>query len=310
MDVGDLFWRTTWECTPRRQFHRLRRPRSLRSVVAGKRVVLTGASSGIGRETALLLGNAGAEVVLVARRAHRLAQVAEGIDGASVHVCPCDLTDPDQTARLTTQILEMGGADLLINNAGHSIRRALANSRDPFNDIERQVRLNFLGALRLTLPLLADMRARGGGHIVNVSTFGTQIGALPHFAGYLASKAAFEAFARSTAPETRGDGVRWTIINMPLVRTDMSARGGINQNSAMSARSAARVIAHAVVHRPARISHPVGLAARLSDLLFPRTMERVMSRSVDPVRNRQVPLAGGAAGAGLQPARPSRDGSG
>jgi short-subunit dehydrogenase len=283
MDIGDLIWRATGELLPGRHVRRLRHPRSLRSVVEGKRVVLTGASSGIGRETAMLLGGAGAEVVLVARRGKHLEEVAERIGKAHVHVC--DLTDEGQVEGLVKSVLELGGADVLINNAGHSIRRALINSRNPFGDIDRQMRLNFYGALRLTLPLLEDMRARGGGHIVNVSTFGTQIGALPQFTGYLASKAAFEGFVRSAAPETRGDGVHWSIVNMPLVRTPMIGRVGIYDGSpAMSPRSASRLIAHAVTYRPARLSHPVGLAARLTDQVAPKLVERLMAGTLDPVR--------------------------
>ncbi|MEU5883749.1 SDR family NAD(P)-dependent oxidoreductase [Spirillospora sp. NPDC047279] len=285
MNPGDLVWRVGAEFDPKRQLGRVRRAltggdRSLRDAVAGKRVVLTGASAGIGRETALLLGAAGAEVVLVARRADRLEELAEEIGrrGGSALARPCDLTDDDQVDALVADVGT--GADVLVNNAGHSIRRALSRAGDPMNDIERLMRLNFFGALRLTLPVVAAMRERGGGHVVNVSTLAVQVGAQPLFAGYLASKAAMDAFARSAAPETRRDGVHWTTVHMPLVRTDMIAPTRVYRElPAMSARSGAEMIVRAVIHRPVRVSHPAGVAGQLTDLVAPDAVERVMGRA-------------------------------
>ncbi|WP_067812725.1 SDR family NAD(P)-dependent oxidoreductase [Actinomadura kijaniata] len=284
MDLGDLVWRVGEELDPRRQIDRLRAPgRTLRDAVAGRRVLLTGASAGIGRETALMLGGAGAELILVARRGALLKDLAERVErrGGAAHPYACDLTDDDQVDTLVSYATEgLGGVDVLINNAGHSIRRNLDETTGRLHDAERLMRLNYFGALRLTVPIVAHMRTRRRGHVVNVSTLGVQVGAQPLFAGYLASKAALDAFARSAAPETRRDGVVWTTVHMPLVRTEMIEPTGVYRAlPAMTPRSGARMIAHAVVHRPARVSHPAGTAGHLLDLLVPEAVERVMGRA-------------------------------
>ncbi|MFC9975470.1 SDR family NAD(P)-dependent oxidoreductase [Spirillospora sp. NPDC127200] len=284
MNLGDLIWRAGEELDPRRQLDRVRAPgRTLRDAVEGRRVLLTGASAGIGRATALLLAGAGAELVLVARRGALLKDLAAEVEarGGTAHPYPCDLTDAEQVETLAGYATEgLGGVDVLVNNAGHSIRRDLAGSADPLRDAERLMELNYFGALRLTVPVVAHMRERREGHVVNVSTLGVQIGAQPLFAGYLASKAALDAFARSAAPETRRDGVVWTTVHMPLVRTEMIAPTRVYRAfPAMSARSGARLVAHAIVHRPARVSHPAGTAGHLLDLAVPGVVERVMGRA-------------------------------
>ncbi|HYF25173.1 MAG TPA: SDR family NAD(P)-dependent oxidoreductase [Baekduia sp.] len=289
--IADTVWGWGLEVDPWRQARRVQSlltgswgDRALRRAVAGKRVLVTGASSGIGRETALRLGAAGAEVMLLARRAERLQELADEIAarGGTGHVLACDLTDLDAVDALAARVLdEHDGVDILINNAGHSIRRALWRQTDRLHDFERVMRLNYFAAVHLTLPLVARMRERGEGHVINVSTMGTQFGPEPRFAAYLASKSALDAFARSAAPETIRDGVRWTTVHMPLVRTDMIAPTKLyREMPALSVEQAAGMVLDGVVRRPARVSHPYGVALHLVDLATPHVLERLMSRAM------------------------------
>lgn len=258
--------------------------RALRDAVEGRRILLTGASSGIGRETARRLGHAGAELLLVARRRDRLEELADEVadQGGVAHVLPCDLSDADAIAALVERVrADHGAVDVLVNNAGHSIRRTLERSTDRLHDFERVMELNYFGAVRLTVPLVADMRERGSGHVVNISTMGVQFGYEPRFAAYLASKAAVDAFTRSAAPETRRDNVRWTTVYMPLVRTDMiSPTKAFHAAPAMSVERGAGMVLDAIVRRPVRVTHPFGTVSQAAQLVIPRRMEAAMSRTI------------------------------
>ena len=273
-DAGRQLRRASGLITGNGDAHQLRR------ACAGRRILVTGASDGIGRAVALRLGAAGAEVLVVARRADRLdALVAELTDGgATAHALPCDLSDLDAVDALAGRVLaEYDGVDVLVNNAGRSIRRALWRQTDRLHDFERVMRLNYFAAVHLALPLVARMRERGRGQIVNVSTLGTQFGPEPRFAGYLASKGALDAFARSAAAETGRDGVRWTTVHMPLVRTEMIAPTRAFRGApALSVEDAAGMVLDGIVRRPARVSHPFGQALHLVDLASPRLLEHAM----------------------------------
>ncbi|GAA2639777.1 hypothetical protein GCM10010411_95110 [Actinomadura fulvescens] len=276
MTFGDAIWRASAHLDPYRHLSGLRTRRRLEAVVAGKRILVTGASEGIGRLTALALATPEAELVLVARRGEALAAVAAEVEerGGIGRMYPCDLTDEPATAALAAQMIDLGGVDILINNAGHLTRKDLADTG--MTDLRYMMALNYFGALALTMPLVAHMRAGSGGHVINVSSIGVQIASVPRFHGYLASKAALDAFARAAAAETRRDGVHWTSVRMPLVRTRMIDRyAAYRRFPVMSAESAAQVIVQAVVRRPVRLSHPVGMVAHLAGLAAPRTVERI-----------------------------------
>jgi short-subunit dehydrogenase len=193
---------------------------SLEGAAGGRTVLITGASSGIGRSTALKIGEAGGTVLLVARTEEKLQEVANEIEetGGVAYVHPCNLSDVDDIDRMAQEVLEEHEAvDILINNAGKSIRRSLDRSYDRFHDFQRTMQLNYFGPVKLILDLLPSMRERKNGHIINISTIGLQVNT-PRFAAYVASKAALDAFSRSMAPEVIGDGVHVTTIYMPLVR--------------------------------------------------------------------------------------------
>lgn len=254
------------------------RPGALRRAASGKVVLVTGASSGIGRAAAERLGRAGATVLLVARDQARLTEAKQAIEdgGGVARTYVCDLSDLEAIDPLVTRILdEHDHVDILVNNAGRSIRRKVKHSYERFHDVERQITLNYLAAVRLTVRLLPSMRERRSGHVINVSSSAVQ-GRPPRFSGYTASKAALEAWSDSVQAEVLGDGIRFTSIRMPLVDTPMiTPTAEWADAPALSSTQAGRVIAHAVIGRPRRLS-PVGgyvlehlgvISPRLSDVL-------------------------------------------
>jgi NAD(P)-dependent dehydrogenase (short-subunit alcohol dehydrogenase family) len=231
----------------------------LRRAVGGKVVLVTGASYGIGEALALRLGAAGARVLLAARSLPRLQQLAAHITsaGGQAEVFAVDLRDPDQAAALGRQIARAeGGVDVVVHNAGKSIRRSLLASLDRAHDFQRSMAVNYLGPVTLQLALLPAMLARGAGHIVNVSTIGVGLPPAPRWAAYLSSKIAFDVWLRAAAPELRHRGITCSSVYLGLVHTRMSAptlayRGMPGQTP----DEAARVICRALVRRP-RILEP------------------------------------------------------
>src|SRR4051794_8268032 len=218
--------------TPARVVPLLRAP-SLIDSVAGRGALITCSSSRIRRAVAVRLGAAGATLVLVARTTSALEAVKAEIAaaGGTAYVHPCDLRDRDAVGRLAAEVLERyDGVDVLINNAGRSIRRPIDESYDRLHDYERCMRLNYFAPTQLTLALLPTMRDRRRGQIINVSTMGVQT-SQSRFSAYIASKAALDAFSRSLAIEAHADGVRVTTVHPPLVHTPMSAATATSRTS-------------------------------------------------------------------------------
>lgn len=258
---------------PRGQVRRNRRD------LTGRHVLITGASSGIGRAAALAVADKGAIVLLLARRADELTAVVEEIraEGGSAYGYQCDITDSDSVDHAVETILdEHGHVDMLVNNAGRSIRRAIHRSTDRLHDFERTMAVNYFGALRLTLALLPQMRERKFGHIVNISSAGVQV-ATPRFAAYLASKAALDKFTEVAAVETMADGVTFTTIHLPLVRTPMITPSG-DQGPSQSPEWAAATIVRALSERPKRIDVPIGTFAEYAGLLTPKLRDHILHR--------------------------------
>ena len=211
--------------TPRARLRRLA-GRGGPSPLAGRTVLVTGASSGIGEATARAAAARGAHVVLVARRADELARVRASIEaaGARASTYVVDLTDLDAIDDLVARVLaEVGTVDYLVNNAGRSIRRSLDLSHDRFHDFERTMAINYFGPVRLTMGLLPAMRTQGFGHVVNIVTWGVQMKA-PKFAAYIASKTALDTWSRIAGRETYADGVTFTNMRFSLVATAMVCR--------------------------------------------------------------------------------------
>ncbi|MFF0542679.1 SDR family NAD(P)-dependent oxidoreductase [Nocardia thailandica] len=247
--------------------------------LTGLHVVITGASSGIGRAAAEAVAAKGAVVLLLARRPEELESAVAEIRaaGGRAHAYPCDVTDGESVDTTIAAVLaEHGHVDMLVNNAGRSIRRAIHRSTDRLHDYERTMAVNYFGALRMTLALLPQMRERGFGHIVNISSAGVQV-ATPRYSAYLASKAALDKFTEVAAVETLADGVGFTTIHMPLVRTPMIAPSG-HQGRTESPEWAAATIVRALTERPKRIDVPLGTFAEYGALLTPRLRDRMLHR--------------------------------
>ncbi|MDQ6732294.1 MAG: SDR family NAD(P)-dependent oxidoreductase [Actinomycetota bacterium] len=255
---------------------------SLSGIVEGKTILITGASSGIGEATALKLGAAGATVLLVARTKDKLDKVAAAVDAAGGRGLsyPCDLTDPDDVDRMAAVVLdEHGVVDVLVNNAGKSIRRSVNRSYDRFHDYQRTMQLNYFAPVKLILDLLPVMRENGAGHIVNISSIGLQVNT-PRFAAYLASKAALDAFSRSIAPEVIGDGVHLTTVYMPLVRTPMIAPTSVyDRVPTLSPEQAAEMITDAIRKQPKRVATTLGSLGQLTYAIAPGAQDLVVNRA-------------------------------
>jgi NAD(P)-dependent dehydrogenase (short-subunit alcohol dehydrogenase family) len=253
---------------------------SLEKAVRGRVLMVTGASSGIGRSAALKLADAGGIVLLVARTPEKLETTKEEIEagGGTAHVHRCDLSDMDDIDRLADEVLaQHGHVDVLINNAGRSIRRSIALSYDRFHDFERTMQLNYFGAVKLILRLLPVMRGRRSGHIVNISSIGVQTNT-PRFSAYIASKAALDAFSRAIASEIIDDGVNITTIHMPLVRTPMIAPTRMyNRFPTITPDEAADMICEAIVHKPKRIATPLGTLGQLLYAANPKSIDYILN---------------------------------
>jgi short-subunit dehydrogenase len=253
--------------------------RSLEDAVQDRTVMVTGASSGIGRAAAQKIGAAGGTVLLVARTREKLDEVARAIEqrGGVAHVHPCDLADAADIDRMAAEALEQHGAvDILVNNAGRSIRRSVERSYDRFHDYERTMQLNYFGPVKLILDLLPGMRERQTGHIINISTMGLQVNT-PRFAAYLASKAALDAFSRSIGAEIIGDGVHITTVYMPLVRTPMIAPTKMYDHfPTLTSDEAAAMITDAIRKRPKRVATALGNLGQLTYAIAPGAQDLVV----------------------------------
>ena len=250
----------------------------LPSPLRGRVVMVTGASAGIGEATARACAERGATVLLVARRPDELRRVAVSITeaGGAAHCHPCDLTDADAVDALVKGVLaEHGAVDMLVNNAGRSIRRSLGSSFDRPHDFERTMAVNYHGPVRLMLGLLPAMVEQRFGHVVNVLSWGVTIKA-PKFSAYLASKTALDVFGRVAGRELYGDGVTFTNLRMSLVRTDMIGPTGIYRRTpALSPEQAAQKVVRALEDRPITVDTAVGRVAEIANLAAPRLSDAV-----------------------------------
>ncbi|MDZ7782268.1 MAG: SDR family oxidoreductase [Halioglobus sp.] len=253
---------------------------SLEGNVKDKIVLITGGSSGIGRNTALRLAEAGAHVLLVARSLDKLEETHEEITerGGISTIYQADAADMEECDRLVTEVLNNHGhVDILINNAGRSIRRSLELSYDRFHDFERTMQINYFGAVRLTMGLLPSMSERRRGHIINISSIST-LGPSPRFSAYVASKSALDAWTRAAAVEYSDRDVRFTNIHMPLVRTPMiEATAVYSSMPVLSPDEATDMVVEAVVKKPKRIATPLGIALQVISALAPKFSEVVMN---------------------------------
>ncbi len=249
----------------------------------GKRVLVTGASYGLGEAVAKLLAASGATVVIVARTADKLEKVARSIreSGGTVYCMTADLTDQQQVETLLKQIdEELGGIDIFVNNAGKSIRRSISLSYDRYRDFQRTMDINFHGPVRLMLGLLPGMRERGEGQIVNISTIGVRVPPAPRWAAYQSSKGAFDSFFRSVDVEARRDGVLFSSIYMALIYTRMSSptpafREGVTPG--FTPEQAAKLVGRVIAEQKRVINPWWAWVAELSALIAREPVNALMS---------------------------------
>src|SRR5271166_445974 len=268
-----------WDYWEREMDPDLGRGRTLRQALEGRHVMITGASSGIGRATAMKVAAAGGIPLLVARNVEKLEEVRAEIvaAGGTAYVYAADIADMESVERLLERVLaDHRNVDMLVNNAGRSIRRSIALSYNRFHDFERTIQLNYFGAVKLIIGLLPRMRERGFGHIVNISSIGVQTNP-PRFSAYVASKAALDAFTRVVASEVIGDGVTFTTIHMPLVRTAMIAPTKMyDAFPAISPDEAADMICEALRSRPKHMGTRLGRFGEVAYTLSPSAVDRLL----------------------------------
>jgi NAD(P)-dependent dehydrogenase (short-subunit alcohol dehydrogenase family) len=252
----------------------------LDSPLAGRVVLVTGASSGVGEATAREVAARGGTVLLVARRQEELDRVVGEIEtaGGTAYGYACDLTDAAATDDLVARVLaEHRRVDHLVNNAGRSIRRSLRYSHERMHDFERTMAINYFAPVRLTMGLLPAMRAQHFGHVVNVVTWGVQMKA-PKFAAYIASKTALDTWSRIAARELWFDGITFTNLRLDLVRTDMiAATDAYRRLPAKSPERAAALVVRALEDRPVTISTAAGRVGEVLNLLAPRLSDAAMA---------------------------------
>ena len=298
--LKDYAWRL-WDYWERHLDPALKIDHSLKGTVAGKVVLVTGGSSGIGLAAACKFAEAGAITVICARDEDKLAEARKeilefakngGRADAQVHTYAVDISEEAATKAFIAWLEEtLGGVDFLINNAGRSIRRAIEASYDRFHDFERTMQLNYFGCIRVTMGLLPGMVAKKKGHVVNISSIGVLTNA-PRFSAYVASKAALDAWTRCASSEFADVGITFTTINMPLVRTPMIAPTKIYNNvPTLSPEEAADMIASACVEKPVRVATRLGVFGEVLHAFVPRVAQIVSNTTF-----RMFPDSAAAAG--------------
>ncbi|MDT7790878.1 MAG: hypothetical protein QOD59_314 [Mycobacterium sp.] len=271
--------------------------------LVGKHVIITGASSGIGRASAIAVAERGATVFALARNAEALDDLIAEIRaaGGQAHAFTCDVTDSTSVEHTVKDILgRFGHVDYLVNNAGRSIRRSVIASTDRLHDYERVMAVNYFGAVRMVLALLPHWRERRFGHVVNVSSAGVQANG-PKYSAYLPSKAALDAFSDVVSTETLSDHITFTTIHMPLVKTPMIAPSRrLNPIPPISSEHAAAMVVRGLVEKPARIDTPVGTLADFGNYMTPKLSRRVLHQLY-------LGYPDSAAARGVTPAEPAAE---
>jgi thioester reductase-like protein/short-subunit dehydrogenase len=281
--------------------------------LVGKHVIITGASSGIGRASAVAVAERGATVFALARNAEALDELVAEIRaaGGQAYAFTCDVTDSTSVEHTVKDILgRFGHVDYLVNNAGRSIRRSVIASTDRLHDYERVMAVNYFGAVRMVLALLPHWRERRFGHVVNVSSAGVQA-RNPKYSSYLPTKAALDAFADVVSTETLSDHITFTNIHMPLVRTPMIVPSRrLNPVPPISAEHAAAMVVRGLVEKPARIDTPLGTLADFGNYMTPKLSRRILHQLYlgypDSAAARGVTPTESSASAARRPERPAR----
>ncbi|MDO9409847.1 SDR family oxidoreductase [Patulibacter sp.] len=268
-----------WDFWERNLDPALHNDTKLRESMVGRTVLITGASSGIGEATALKVALAGGTPLLVARTRSKLEALKRQIEahGGTAYVYPCDLNDLEAIDELARTVTREHRVDIVINNAGRSIRRSLKLSLNRFHDFERTMQLNYFGCIRLIMGVVPHMVEHGGGHVVNISSIGAQTWP-PRFSAYVASKTALDAWTRIVAAEMLGAKVTFTTIHMPLVRTPMIAPTKLyDRVPTITPVEAADLVAKAMIDRPKQINTLLGTAGEVLYAVAPRVSDVILN---------------------------------
>ncbi|MBX7256223.1 MAG: SDR family oxidoreductase [Candidatus Hydrogenedentes bacterium] len=269
-----------WDYWQRHLDPDLHRDRTLAGAVKDKVILITGASSGIGRAAAVKIAAAGGTPIIASRSLEKLRDAQQEIEslGGKAHIYQADISDMESCDQLIDQILrDHGRVDILVNNAGRSIRRSIRQSYDRFHDFERTMQLNYFGAVRLILKVLPGMTERKCGHIINISTIGVLANS-PRFSAYTSSKSALDTFSRCVQAELLDKDIKFTTINMPLVRTPMISPTSFYEHvPALSSEEAADMVCEAIVEQPKRIATRLGIFAQVMTTLFPNLADVILN---------------------------------
>jgi short-subunit dehydrogenase len=257
---------------------------TLRGKVENRVVMITGGSSGIGKASAIKVAEAGAKVIIVARGEAELHETRDQIiaAGGKCWAYTCDLTDMISCDELVKKVLnDHKHVDVLVNNAGRSIRRSVEASYERFHDYERTMQLNYFGCLRLIMGFLPSMTSRRRGHVINISSIGV-LASSPRFSAYVASKAALDAFSRCAQAEFSGKNIAFTTVNMPLVKTPMIAPTKMYDSiPTLSPEEAADLVVKAIIERPSRVATRMGIFAATLNALVPKAYEVIMNTAFE-----------------------------
>ena len=282
-DLDSYAWRI-WDYWERHLDPDLFVDRTLRGHVSGKVVLITGGSSGIGKATAIKVAEAGAKVIIVARGEEELFRTRDEIlaAGGKCWAYTCDLADLSSCDKLVATVLaEHKAVDVLVNNAGRSIRRSVELSYDRFHDYERTMQLNYFGCLRLIMGFLPAMTQRRRGQVVNISSIGV-LASSPRFSAYVASKAALDAFSRCAQAEFSGKNIAFTTVNMPLVKTPMIAPTKMYESvPTLTPEEAADLVVRAIIERPSRVATRMGIFAATLNAVAPKAYEVIMNTAFE-----------------------------
>jgi short-subunit dehydrogenase len=218
-----------------------------------KTILITGASSGIGEQLSFMLGEYPVHLILVARREDKLQEIKQRIEAAGpakVTIYALDLRDDERMQELLADLhTKHDGIDIIVSNAGHSIRRSIYDSLDRYHDFTRTMSINYFAPVQLILSLMPVLE-RSGGHIIHTSTVNALLYPVPGWAAYQASKSAFDVWFRSVEPELNRRGVHTTSLYLPLVRTPMiQPTEAYRKMPAMTPEQVARIIGRSIYTR-------------------------------------------------------------
>jgi short-subunit dehydrogenase len=255
----------------------------LREALAGKTILITGASYGIGEHLTDELAESGAHLILAARTAEKLDEIKRRIEsrGGSASVFAFDLTKKREVEQLLAELEKLPrGIDIFVSNAGKSIRRPLYESLDRFHDFERTMALNYFAPVQLMLGLIPVL-GKNKGQVINISAVNTALAPAPYWAAYQASKTAFDQWFRCAAPELENHGIAATSVYLPLVRTRMIEPTAAYKNApAMNPRHVARVICKLMLTRKRRFAPWWLSMGEISSAVLRRAFEASAARLI------------------------------